>query len=488
MNRKKIFATLGLTVLIAVIFTSAKAQQLINYSNNIFTITAPAIDPQVFKGKTPYTKAFLETGSGAFFILPASNNTPPPFSQTWYYKQNGAPQPVVQLATFYDTIRRPPHGSSLIINAMNTQGQNSVQNLVSTSYITVTNAVNDGILPLDTMTIAITYKNTPLPAENIGVYTNSVIAFFYNNTDNPTLFRPVPTDNTTYHYYGADVKPIRMHNGETLTTYDALPNAIKNLMRINGRGYYANEVYITAPYIPDGKEKNIFLSLASSSLENIQTQNVGSYKAVLIDYNNSGGAIVKVFDRLLVTNLTSHDPNHIITTPCCLDGYSAFAGVKIDYDIQFVNDGRAAATLIKDTVTIPRGIQFPSSGENLFTCTIGGDKLIVLREGGTVLVQGKNPRYCSYRLDPDAGKIYFTIHNARLSNNPGLFARNNVGNIKFSLKTNPDGSGIQQCMYSRVSIKFDDNPPIHKNCLIRIHCKSGIQCADVDFNDPKKGQ
>jgi hypothetical protein len=484
MDSKKTIIILGLTSLFIAFFISANAQYPIRYKSNIFLITAPAIDYQLLQNRTPYAKAFLETGSGAFFILNSSGYEQQPLpQQPWYFKSTGMVQPVLQFSTFYDTIGRPPRSYSLILSSENTQGTNPIQHFLGTQYVTLTNAVSNSILPNDTMTTAITYKNFPSPyTGEFDGYSQSMIGFFYNNSDNTKLFQPIPNaTDLTYNFNGTNVRPIRIPNGEEIRAFDALPSSIQDIMRTNFTGY-SNMLYFKVPYIPNGVERNIFLSMIPSSILNIDTANPGSYKVVLVDYNNAATlSTVNTFTQSLVTNLSSHDPNFIIASPGCLGHLTT--GRKIDYEIQFVNDGRAMANTIKDTVSIPAGINLVDNGVRQFTCILGGDTVPVFKENSLVI---KGKRLCFYRVDTYARKIYFTIQSAGLSNYAGWFGKKNVGTIKFSLKTNPEPGRVYQCMYSTVAIKFDDNKPVRDTCLIRINCKPDIKCP-ITFNDPGAG-
>ncbi len=496
MNSKKKVAVLGITVLASFIFSVAYTQPIISYANNRFSVATPAIDYQVFEGsKTPFSKVFLETGSGAFFIFQTAGyqqQTIPSPLQRWYYKSNGTQQAVAQRASYYDTFRIPPHASTSIFNSENTLGQNPIQNLAGSNYITLTNAVGKNILPNDTMTIALTYKNIPSSGDDVSQYNQSVIAFFYNSGENNKLFKIIPTgSNDFYSIYGGNIKPVRIHNGESIISLGALPGSIQQ--KLNDYKLlrnYSDAVYFSVPYNPNGIEKNIFISLVPSSADDITEANGGFYKAVLIDYNNGATLqTVKEFEQDLITSGMSHDPNSINTTPHCLPNHSSAANKKIDYKIEFENDGTASAETIIIETSIPLGIQFPERNINGLKCKIGGSDVDVDWVGSPQLHLGKGYRKCFYELRPQERKIVFRIVNAKLSHQPGPFKKNNIGNIEFSLLTYKPGNAanIPQCMYSAVSIKFDDNTPVIPDpSRVMVDCKKNI-CPPV-YIDPTKGK
>ncbi len=493
MNSRKRLLRLFFLVLVHGIFLPAKAQPVIGYSNNIFNITTPAIDSQVIKGNLPYTKVFFETGSGAFYILQTNTFHQATLNQIWYYKQNGTAQTVAQLATYYDTIRRPPYGSSSIINTVNTPGQNTVQNILRSGYIKLTNAVNNTILASDTMTVALTYKNTPqLPGDDVGGYNSSVVAFFYNDTNNPGLFNTVPPGNTPpYNFNGTNVLPIRLGPGQVIKPLSYFPPKIRDSLQAQRTASgYSGAIYILVPYDPANPEKHIFLSLTTSTLTGVATETPGLYKAVLIDYNISGApSIVKKYEETMVTNLASHDPNFIVTVPRCLGNFVSPVNKKISYKVQFLNDGKATAESIKVVVSIPLGMQFPTTETNISPlCIVGPDTVSVYRWDAQVVFPEKKPRYVRYWLNPDTREITFKIYNSRLLHRPGIFGlNNNVGSIEFSVKTNANAAYVRECMYSKALIYFDDNKAVKCGFTTTIECKPGYKCPPV-FEDPNKGK
>lgn len=468
--------SIALSLLISAIFgfEAARAQPVMGYNNDKLSVTVPAIEiPQL--DHPPYTKVFLETGTGAFFILQTKNYQRQTLYKDWLYPNHGDWNAVVQLTTFYDTIRRPPLNSSLAIHipAIGTTGETSTEPVLQgNDHITVTNAVNNQVLPSEMSTLAITYKSFPLSGDDVGSYNKSIIAFFYNNDANPTLFQPIPTDeNTNYDFNGTAVKPIRVYNRESvLTDLSGVPESIKRTINLENDKNYGNVLYIQTEYNPSLPERNIFISMQSSPIAGINSPTGGTYKAFLIDYNDSegGASATGKFEQNLETDLTSHDPNHIITTPPCLGVTRSPNDRKIDYEIQFVNDGHAHAEFIKIITFIPEGVQFPTNGTNLFTCTLGKNSIYFYKEPVFMLPQ--NTRYGTYKLDPDKRQITFTIYNSHLSFRPGFLSLSNVGLIEFSLRTNATGR-ILNCLNSGVSIVFDKNDPFIDYCQTRVNCK-----------------
>lgn len=500
MNSKKKLAVLGIAVLATFIFTITYAQPVISYNNSRLSVATPSIDYQVFQGnKTPFSKVFLETGSGAFFIFQTTGyqqQTIPSPLQRWYYKSNAAQQLVAQTAFYYDTIRRPPHASTNSIISENTPGLNPMQTLTGSNYITVTNAVGKNILPNDTMTIAISYKNTPSPSiDDASGYNQSVMAFFYNSYENDKLFKTIPTGSTPlYSFHGGNIKPVRMHNGESVISLGTLPSSIQQKL-IDYKANYSDAVYFGVPYNPNGIEKNIFISLVPSSADDIIETNGGYYKAVLIDYGLPLPT-VNTFEQDLITNAVSHDPNGINTTPHCLSVSSPPANKKIDYEIGFENDGTGSAKTIIIEASIPLGIQFPERKikelKNIkgLRCKIGDSNVDVDWIGSPMTISEKGQRKCTYEFKPDSRKIIFRIVNAQLSHQPGPFGKNNIGSINFSLFTylKENVKNMPDCMYSAVSIKFDDNKPVvPPPSRVKIDCKNAKDCLPV-FIDPTKGK
>ena len=89
---------------------------------------------------------------------------------------------------------------------------------------------------------------------------------------------------------------------EEIKTFDELPGSIQDSMRKNFTGY-SNTLYFKVPYIPNGIEKDIFLSTVPSSLSNIETASPGFYKVVLVDYKNVATlSNIHTFEEYLVIN------------------------------------------------------------------------------------------------------------------------------------------------------------------------------------------
>lgn len=275
-----------------------------------------------------------------------------------------------------------------------------------------------------------------------------------------------------------------MHNRElVLTDLSGVPESIRRSIDRENDNNYTNVLYIQTEYDASLPERNIFISMQSSPIAGINLPTGGTYKAFVIDYNDSegGASATDMFVQNLETSLTSHDPNHIITTPPCLGITRSPNNRKIDYEIQFANDGKAYAEFIKIITFIPEGIQFPTNGTNLFTCTLGRNHINLYREPVFMLPQ--NTRYGTYKLDPGTRQITFTIYNSHLPFWPGFFSLSNVGLITFSLKTNATGT-IHNCLTSGVSIVFDKNAAFTDDCHTRISCK--IVCPPKLFK-VKKG-
>jgi hypothetical protein len=519
MNSKKKLAVLGLTVLTTFIFITAKAQPTFNWDNNVFSITTPAI-PVQDKTKPPYTNVFLETGSGAFFTFTTNvlGGTPSyyikNFFQTWHFNPTQpVQQPVVQLNTFYDTIRIPPLIKSIAnFNPVRSTGTNiTMQNpLAFNEFLRITPSTNT-IIPRDTMTVALTYKNT---ANEVPSYDKSIIAFFYNGLENPNIFNEIPTgiNATPYQFDGVSVPALRRHNDETFLTFEQIPLRIRQkLMKINPG--YNKALYLSVHYDLSLSERNIFLTLAPVPLllnSDLGTSNYtsmqSSVKAVLIDYRCpnpnlpdcgttfSTTELIQPFD----INFVSRDPNKIYTTPNCFNCDSSLFATSfmcsatytkkpIDYKITFENIGAGMAKQIVVKVTIPKGIKFPSLTEatRLFTCEIGETDIPIFREG-SIFRKTPNLRYCLYRLNTDDNQIIFTIKNASLAGYVESNGdKNRSGVISFRLKTVSNVLEIPACMQSKVSIVFDKNNEIQASSVIRVDCKKA--CPPV-YIDPTKGK
>ena len=477
MNSRKILTVLVLSVII----TTSKAQISFSYFNNTFSITTPSIKKQVINSQTPYTKVFLETGDGSFFQFTSSGILQQTFTKQWFFGSSNSCQPVAQLNTYYDTIRRPPHGSSFVFNPIISNGVNPPQNLLSGSAVPlkITPTVTT-IIPGDTMSLAITYKN--VPPQEINPFNRSVVAFYYNSTGVNNQFSPV-NGFTQYNFSGTPVNAVRPHNGASLVAFNTLPQQIQNQLNMFS-GSFSQALFFNVPYQASGPERNIFFSLAPNSNPADYNQLTSTVKAVLIDYSSVDPGlfvkkeIVKDFD----IDFVSRDPNAIKAIPYCFKSFNDAANQDIIYTIDFANIGAGNANTIQIVATIPRGILFPAEQLTILDSRIGKTPFDISKQGNIELKTAA--RKCTYRLYPDTRKIKFTITNANLKGFVETKGGNNEGFIKFKLRT---GNIIQdECMMTLVSIKFDSNASLNDACAIKIGCDHTI-CPDV-FYDPKIGQ
>ncbi len=521
MNSKKKLAALGFTILAIIIFVTAKAQPTFNWDNNQFRISTPAI-PVQDKTKPPYTNIFLETGDGAFFTFTTNVVGGAPsyqiknFFQTWHFNPTKpVKQPVIQLNTYYDTIRIPPLSKSIAnFNPVRSTGTNmQTQNpLTVNEFLRITPSTNR-IIPNDKMTIAITYKNS-VYGDDVIQYNRSILAFYYNGLENPNIFSEIPTgiNAEPYLFDGVPVPALRKHNDETFLTIGQIPGSVRQkLMKMNLG--YNKALYLSVPYDPSIDKRNIFLTLSPVSLllnTDLGTSNYtstqSSVKAVLIDYictnpNLPDCGIFFNATELIQPfgiDLVSRDPNKIYTTPNCFNCDSSLFATSfmcsttytkkpIDYKITFENIGAGMAKEIVIKVSIPKGIKFPllTEATRLFACEIGETDVPIFREG-SIFRKKPNLRYCLYRLNTTDNQIIFTIKNASLAGyveSNGDKSRSGV--INFRLKTVSSVSVIPACMQSKVSIVFDTNTEIQASSIIRVNCK---QICPPVYIDPHIGQ
>lgn len=522
MNRKKKIFTIFFA---AFLMISGKAQIPFSYNNSTknFSITTPAIKSSgkgtqaPFKQATiPFTRVFLETGNGAFFTFTTNTNDGIPgnqiktFLQNWYFSPTKpVQQPLVQLNTYYDTTRIPPMTTSIAnFNPQRSTSTNPPSQipLAAHEFLRITPSTST-VIPGDMMTIALTYKNS---SNEIPSYNKSLLVFYYNGLENPNIFYSVPvgTGAVPYQFGGVSVPALRKHNNESILS-DAqiaqLPGALISKLNTMNPGY-GRAIYISVPYDPSINERNVFLSLSPNTDTLAYTSELSSVKAVLVDYNcfdnpNTCGSNFTELLQPFNIDFASRDPNNIFTTPNCFNCNSSlfatssacsttYKNKPIDYTVQFENIGAGMAKKIVVTVSIPKGIKFPTLAEttNLFSCKIGETDIGIYRQGGPVFVQEKNSRYCLYRLDPESNQIIFTIINANLAGIVVSDGKNRVrsGEIKFKLKTVSNLISFPDCMQSKVSILFDGNRPELGSSIIRINCNNAI-CPPT-YIDPHAGK
>lgn len=478
MNSKK-----ALVVSVFLFLASMKviAQLRLTYGadfNKTFSSRLPALGYPQKKGNSsiPYSKAFLETGNGSFFILTTNGYQQQNFSSPWNFK-NGENNiiPLLQANTFYDTTGRPPHATTIAyFNPPRTTLLNPVQHLLAAGKFvkistSTTSANATTIVPGDTMTIAVTYKNSS-SGDELNPYNKSILAFFYDGSENPHIFDDIPAGNgaSPYFFDGVQVPALRMHNLEVVRARSEIPDAVLSQLSTAGTGY--NKVLFIEPQYDGGAfEKNIFISMAPSHDTSHFTLSNSSFKAVLIDYRNSDAGKVSESIQPFGVDFVSRDPNEIITTPHCLDVYPIKTNKPINYAVHFDNIGAGEAKKVVVTVFVPKGITVPPGGIFPFTCMVGTRQIPVYAERSNV-PQTTTPQ-CFVKLDPDGNKITFRITNANLAGKLSTKNQKNYsyGDILFKLYTG--STGIKQCLESKVSIVFDTNDAETDSDVINYSCK-----------------
>jgi uncharacterized repeat protein (TIGR01451 family) len=498
MTSKKKLSAFCFTALTTFVFTIAKAQPVISYNNNTFSITTPPIAHPQIPGINPHTNVFFETGTGAFFRF--STNTPDgvpsyqqkTFTKIWNFSPSDNFQPpFVQINRFYDTIRIPPHAASILnFYPVTNSNSNPSQNELAGQFLKITTSVSSPgtgvstVIPGDTMTVALTYKNT------IGYsysYNKSIIAFFYNSSANPNVFGTIPTGNDAF-FNGQTVPALRMHKGESVLTetdISNLPTAIKTQLykKMNG---YTKALYISVPYIASEPERNIFISMAPNLASSYYTGTSSSVKAVLIDYKDLNAGNVTEFSQSFYIDFQSRDPNGILTSPSCLDSFPGPTNKPIKYNVDFQNDGEGVAQNVKVTVFIPEGIPFPSSGLLNITAMVKQqdplfEKYTVATENFRNTYQFVTTRIHKSGVIHTQRKIIFRMPGIQLPGKINQPANELIrhGNISFTLYTHKNRDSIPNCMYSDISIVFSslmqnrlrELDPIWDYSLTRKYCK-----------------
>ncbi|MEO7308014.1 MAG: hypothetical protein ABIR78_07795 [Ferruginibacter sp.] len=386
----------------------------------------------------------------------------------------------MHLNTFYDTTRIPPLASSFVFTPpVDNSGTNYQSRLPGSQSIMITPsiAITPGpatIIPGDTMALAISYKAIQQPELEIP-NDRTVIAFYYNASGINNLFSPVGA-TTEYNFGGTPTKAIRMHNTETIISLSSLPSQIQRKLK-EYIGSFTQVLYINAPY--NSSEKNIFLSLAPNANPSDYTSLQSLVKAVVIDYRSSDPSKynVQVNDQYFGIDFTSRDPSYMTVSPFTFKNKASASDKKVNYNIHFENEGPGPAKSIVIEVEIPKGMRLPASGENIFTCTMGGRRATMV-SGLTAHVINTYPKICHYAFDRSHNKITFTINDADLKGTVESNGVNDRGDIVFSLRTQGAGNVryLNQCMFSKVSITFDSNPPVVSYFTTRVGPNFSIGC------------
>ena len=464
----------------------------LDYAEQKFEITVPLIPNQKIENKTPYTKLFLETGDGSFriFTHPAKGGI---IKSSWYYENSQLYSPGVHKLTFYDTIKLPPRAIAFRFNdapAASEQDNEPVESLGEGERIKLT-PLSTTLLPGDLAPVAISYKPMRTGEDEFPVYSKAIIAFFYNSSDNPALFDEVNPEELVFENVPG-FKQARKHHGENLRSLEQFDENIQEaLTRLGNEGGFKNSLFYETPINSSNIDiqQNIFFSMNSSTnLDLYKSSTSANLMAALVLASDGSSPLVFSYPLGLNLRIQSRDPNELTVSPGCL-GFKPEEKLNRDitYQLHFENEGGGIARNITCTLSLPRGIAFPTQALDTAStnCSIGGRKFKLQMEWPNLIVSKTMP-LATYQYIPQKRQIIFRMRNVNLSGTieAGQHHDKTEGAIRIKLKTVASINEFKDCMYSRLSIQFDDNAPVVcEPNLLKGNCSDALKCSPMGVND-----
>jgi uncharacterized repeat protein (TIGR01451 family) len=211
---------------------------------------------------------------------------------------------------------------------------------------------------------------------------------------------------------------------------------------------------------------------------------------VMVNNNSAGQHWVSTYPLGLALRIASRDPNELTINPSLLGSKpEQKINRKISYQVKFENMGAGIAKNITCTLSIPKGIVFPSRAldSNYVSCEIGGKKF-KMSPHHSQSIQTRSATTVIYHYLPAKRQIIFSMKNINLAGTieGAANAAKTEGLIRFQLKTAPTVNQVENCMYSYLSIKFDNNEPVTcEPALLRGSKDTTIVCSPLSVFDPR---
>ncbi len=309
------------------------------------------------------------------------------------------------------------------------------------------------------ITLVISYRNLGM------VPTDGRLHLFFNEKKFPTRhfefaearthFREYPDNSTSEvlpldnsEALGFTVLQIRSSGlANTNLSGDFPPSIILEEMLNAARGTYRAENAWRFNNLKPDETRNIFVSLACTPNMLRDTNAVIHLEAIFAPFDPVVPPEKYVYEIEIVS---SHDPNAIAVSDNRVN-YRIVGSKKLDYKIQFQNNGEGPASTVEVKVDVPKGLK------------MGDMKPVDWYPKCPICPKAPDTRSCLDTASVD-GALVFTFRNIYLpgSRQKDLDDRDSSkGFVKYRIQAAHDMPKLP--FKSRAKIVFDKNPPIYTN-------------------------
>jgi len=309
------------------------------------------------------------------------------------------------------------------------------------------------------ITLVISYRNLGM------VQTDGRLHLFFNEKKFParhfefvearTHFREYPDNSTSEvlpmdnsELLGFTILPIRSSGlANTNLSGDFPPAVIIQEMLNAARGTYRAENAWRFNNLKPGETRNIFVSLACTPNMLRDTNAFIHLEAIFAPFDPVVAPEKYVYEIEIVS---SHDPNAIAVSDNRVN-YRILGSKKLDYKIQFQNNGEGPASTVAVKVDVPKGLK------------MGDMRPVEWYPKCPICPKLPDTRSCLDTAIVD-GALVFTFRNIYLpgSRQKDLVDRDSSkGFVKYRIQAARDMPKLP--FKSRAKIVFDKNPPIFTN-------------------------
>lgn len=238
-------------------------------------------------------------------------------------------------------------------------------------------------------------------------------------------------------------------SGGLSTTWsaDLPPSLIIEEMLNNARGTYRSENTWRFNNLQAGEKRNLLVSLAGSTNMLRDTNAIIHLEAVFAPFDPVIAPEKFVYEIEIVS---SHDPNAIAVSDNRVN-YRILGAKKLDYKIQFQNNGEGPASTVAVHVEVPKGLE------------LGAMRPVDWYPKCPICPKVPDGRGCLDTANVKGGLV-FTFRNIYLpgSRQKGVEKRDSTkGFVRYRIEA--DRSMPKLPFRSRAKIVFDKNPPIYTN-------------------------
>jgi PKD repeat protein len=243
----------------------------------------------------------------------------------------------------------------------------------------------------------------------------------------------------------------------TAATGEPPPFSILQDILNNARGAYREERAWRFTELKPGEKRNLFLSLAGTAN---MIRDTSAFIHLDLVFAPFDPALPPERFTLELEIVSSHDPNAIAVSDNRIN-YRTLGDKKLDYKVQFQNNGEGPAGTVDLQIEIPEGLNMTRM------------RPLDWYPQCPICPPAPTDRSCLDTASSPTG-LRFTFRNIYLpgSNQEGVDNRDSTkGFVKYRIEAEKDMP--KRSFRSRAAIIFDKNPPIHTN-FTKTRFKTGI--------------